>query len=151
MFETVLGLIGAGIMLTVAALAFSIGSRPEKIGAGAYILAWVSTLFVRAVSSVEGVQWGMLAIDLVTLAVFAGLVWKSGRSWPVWACALQLLVVVSHVMIIAHLPTPISSFYTVVNLTSYGILVAICFGTFWAWQEGRMALLTSPDSATRIR
>lgn len=138
-------------MLLVGILAFSIGGRPEKIGAGSYILAWLATLLFHNTSKGIGVQWGLLAIDSAVLLAFAALVWKSNRAWPVWACALQLLVVASHVMIIAHLPTPISSFYTVVNLTSYGILVAICFGTFWAWQEGRMALLTSPDSATRIR
>ena len=75
--------------------------------------------------------------DVVLLIVFGTMVWKAPRSWPVWACALQLLAVTSHIMIMADLRTPISAFYTVVNMTGYGIMLAIAIGTFWAWQERR--------------
>ena len=40
-------------------------------------------------------------------------------------------------MIMLNLRTPISAFYTVVNMTGYGIMLAIAIGTFWAWQERR--------------
>jgi hypothetical protein len=33
----------------------------------------------------------------------------------------------------------ISSYYTVINLAGYGVLVALAVGTFWAWQERRAA------------
>ena len=151
MFETLIGYMGAASILFVTFLAFSMGSRAEKIGAGTYVLAWFATVMFHGNTASAGVQWGMLGIDLAMLLVFAGLVWKSGRAWPVWACALQLVVVASHVMIIAHLPTPISSFYTVVNLTSYGILIAICFGVFWAWQERKLAQFSGLDEDSRIR
>ena len=126
-------------MLIMGALAFTVGGRPEKIGTGAYILAWLGTLAVHTYFPTRGIQWGMLAMDSAALIVFGALVWKSKRSWPVWACALQLLIVASHVMLIAYLPTPMLSFYTVVNLTAYGILIAIGFGIFFAWHEKRMA------------
>jgi hypothetical protein len=150
-FPTLTGYLGAGSILLVALIAFSLGGRAEKIGTGAYVIAWIATVLVHGSNAGEGVQWGMLAIDTAVLLVFAGLVWKSGRAWPVWACALQLIVVASHIMIIAHLPTPISSFYTVVNLTSYGILIAICFGVFWAWQERKWAQISGLDEDSRIR
>lgn len=144
-FETLTGYIGAASMLLVGILAFSMGGKPERIGTGAFILAWLLTLIVHNTSSIIGVQWGFLAIDTAALVVFGGLVWKSGRAWPVWACALQLLAVASHIMVLAKLPTPVSSFYTVINLTSYGILVSICFGIFFAWQEQRAAQLSNLD------
>ena len=145
MFETLTGYIGAAAMLTIGILAFSLGGRAEKLGAGSYILAWLGTLVVQSIFPSKGVQWGVLLIDLAALMAFVGLVWKSGRSWPVWACALQLLAVTSHIMLIARLPTPMSSFYTVLNLTGIGIVIAIGFGVFWAWQEQRIATMTARE------
>lgn len=121
-------------MLALGLFAFVLGGKPERMGAGAYLLAWLASLVFQSPGDLSGVQWGMLLIDLCVLALFVGLVWKSSRSWPVWACALQLLTVTSHVMLIARLPTPVSAFYTVVNLTGYGIMLAIALGTFFAWQ-----------------
>jgi len=34
---------------------------------------------------------------------------------------------------------PIASFYTVINLAAYGVMVCLAVGTFWAWQERRAA------------
>ena len=53
--------------------------------------------------------------------------------------ALQALAVVSHVMNLFILGPSKNAFYTVLSLTSYGILVALAIGTFWAWQERRAA------------
>ena len=141
MFETLSSYIGAASVLIVGFLAFSLGGKTEKIGAGGYILAWMGTLIAQSLLPFKGVQWGTLAMDLVALIVFTALVWKSGRSWPVWACALQLLAVSSHIMLIARLPTPVTSFYTVLDLAGYGILIAIGFGVFWAWQERRLTAM----------
>ena len=51
----------------------------------------------------------------------------------------NLLAVMSHFMVMLDLRTPMSAFYTVVNLASYGIIIAIAVGTFFAWQERRAA------------
>lgn len=123
-------------MILIGLFAFLKGGEPEKIGAGAYLFAWFASVMVQSNAGL-GVQWAMFVIDVVMLAIFAAMVWKAPRSWPVWACALQLLTVTSHVMIMADLRTPISAFYTVVNMTGYGIMLAIAIGTFWAWQERR--------------
>ena len=123
-------------MVLIGLFAFLKGGEPEKIGAGAYLFAWFASVMVQSNAGL-GVQWAMFVIDVVMLAIFAAMVWKAPRSWPVWACALQLLTVTSHVMIMADLRTPISAFYTVVNMTGYGIMLAIAIGTFWAWQERR--------------
>lgn len=137
MLETIAAYVGAGFMILVGLFAFLKGGEPEKIGAGAYLFAWFASLMVQSAGGYFGVQWGVFAIDVVLLIIFAAMVWKAPRSWPVWACALQLLAVTSHIMIMADLRTPISAFYTVVNMTGYGIMLAIAIGTFWAWQERR--------------
>ena len=80
-----------------------------------------------------------MGIDAVMLAVYCALSWKSGRSWPVWATALQSLVVMSHVLTLVDIRPPVSAFYAVINLASTGILFTIAVGTFWAWQERQAA------------
>ena len=96
-------------MVLIGLFAFLKGGEPEKIGAGAYLFAWFASVMVQSNAGL-GVQWAMFVIDVVMLAIFAAMVWKAPRSWPVWACALQLLTVTSHVMIMADLRTPISRF-----------------------------------------
>lgn len=139
MFDTLPAQIGAALMILVGMFAFLKGDEPERIGAGAYLLAWFASLLVQKDGQLFDIQWGMFAIDVVVLLVFGAMVWRSRRSWPVWACALQLLAVMSHVMIMVDLRTPVASFYTVLNLASFGILIAIGAGTFWAWMERRAA------------
>lgn len=139
MFDTLPAQIGAALMILVGMFAFLKGDEPERIGAGAYLLAWFASLLVQKDGQLFDIQWGMFAIDIVVLLVFGAMVWRSRRSWPVWACALQLLAVMSHIMIMVDLRTPVASFYTVLNLASFGILIAIAVGTFWAWMERRAA------------
>jgi hypothetical protein len=137
LFETIAGYVGAAFMVITGMFALLKGGPPERIGAGAYLFAWFASLMAQTSGNYFGVQWVVFAIDVVLLAVFSAMVWKAPRSWPVWACALQLLAVTSHIMVMMNLRPPISAFYTVVNMTGYGIMLAIAIGTFWAWQERR--------------
>ena len=113
------------------------GLPNKRYYGGCQIVDQIEQLAIDRLKQLFGVQWAMFAIDVAMLLVFVAMVWKAPRSWPVWACALQLLVVTSHVMVMLNLRTPISAFYTVVNMTGYGIMLAIAIGTFWAWQERR--------------
>lgn len=139
MFDTLPTQIGAGLTALVVAFAFLKGDEPERIAAGGYVLAWFASLLIQGDGSVEGTQWGLMGIDTIMLAVYAALAWKSSRAWPVWASALQSLVVMSHVLTLVDIRPPASAFYAVINLASTGILLAIAIGTFWAWQERRAA------------
>lgn len=135
MFETLVSQIGAFVAVVVVAFAFLKGDEPERIGAGGYILALFASLLVQDTGQLYGTNWGLLAIDVVMLGVFSALAWKTNRPWPVWACALQSIIVLSHVLTIVDLRPPIYAFYAVINLVSYGVLVTIAVGTFWAWQD----------------
>lgn len=139
MFDTLSSQIGAAIIVLVGAFAFIKGDEPERIGAGSYLFAWFASLLVQNDAQVYSLQWSMFAIDLIVLIVFAGLCWKAARNWPVWATALQLLAVASHLMVFFDLRPSVAAFYTVLNISSYGVLLCIAVGTFWAWQERRAA------------
>ena len=139
LFDTLYAQIGAVLMVGVSAFAFIKGEDPEKIGAGAYLLAWFATLLLQDELSLYQSGIFLFLIDAVVLVVFSGLSWKSKNTWPVWAACLQLLPVLSHIMARVDVRPPAASFYAIQNLASLGILVAIALGTFWTWQERRAA------------
>ncbi len=139
MFDTLYSQIGAGVMLLMGGFAFWKGDQPERIGAGAYLLAWMASLLIQDDSSMIDWRFGVFAIDLVVAGVFAGLSWKADRGWSIWAAAFALLAVVSHLIRFFEDRASLFSFLTVQALASYGIVIAIIVGTFWAWQERRAA------------
>lgn len=136
MFGTAIGLIGAGLTAIVCIFALIAGEKIERIGAISYLVAWLATTLIIASFGDEGQgNWFMLFIDLGLLATFATIVWKAPRNWPVWACAFQILIVASQVLILSKFDTPMVSYYIIVNMASIGILISIGVGTFMAWQE----------------
>ncbi|KQS55750.1 hypothetical protein ASG17_06720 [Brevundimonas sp. Leaf363] len=139
MFDTLPAQIGAVFVVLIGVFAFVKGDEPERVGAGTVLLGWFASLLVQRDGQLYGVQWGMFAIDTICLIVFGALVWKSRRNWPVWACGLQALSVMTHIMLMLDIRPPMQSFFTVINLAGYGILVAIAVGTFYAWQERKAA------------
>jgi hypothetical protein len=139
MFDTLPTQIGAGLTVAVVAFAFLKGDEPERIAGGAFVVAWFATLLVQGDGAMRGTQWGMMGIDMIMLAIYGGLAWKTDRAWPVWAGALQSLVVMSHILTLVDIRPPVSAFYAVINLATTGILLVIAIGTFWAWQERRAA------------
>ena len=139
MFDTLASQIGAIFMVAVCAFAFLKGDEPERVAAGAFVLAWFASLLAQDDNNINQVQWGVFAIDLVMLLVLGALTWKSRRVWTVWAAACQLIVVTSHIMAMIDIRPAWAAFLTVINLAGYGVLVALAVGTFWAWQERRAA------------
>ncbi len=138
MFDTLAAQLGAVFVVIVCAFAFLKGDEPERYGGGAYVLGWFASLLVQS-SNLYQASFGLLAIDTAMLGVLVALTWKSRRAWPTWASALQLLIVMSHVVIYVDVRPPANSFVTVVNLAGYGVLIALAVGTFWAWQDRRAA------------
>ena len=139
MFETLASQIGAVIVCVVCAFAFLKGDEPERFAAGAYMIGWFASLLAQRDGGVSGAQHIMFALDCIMLVVLGTLTWKYRRSWPAWACGFQLLVIMSHIMVLLNLNTAGAAFYTVVNLAGYAVLLAIAIGTFWAWQDRRAA------------
>lgn len=137
MLDTLLSQIGFAVAALVAAFAFLRGDEPERIGAGAFLLGVFATLLIHDGAALRGVQWGVLAVDLVFLGVCAALAWKSRRSWPVWASAFQLVVVMSHLLALVDLRPALAAFYVVINLAGYGVLASIAVGTWQAWRDRR--------------
>lgn len=137
LLETISALIGAGFIVLVCLFALTKGNRPERIGAATVLGGWFLSILAQTYVGYASVQWPTLIIDVIALAIFVALVWKSPRSWPVWASAFQLLAVASHVMVLMKLRPEISAFYTVTNMAGYGVIIALAVAAFFAWQERR--------------
>lgn len=117
--------------------AFLKGDEPERVGAGAYAMGSLAALLVQNDSQLYGPQWGLMVVEAVVLAAYVGVAWKSRRSWPIWAGALQSVIVVSLVLPIMDVRPPIAAFYAVGNAASYGILLALALGVLVAWRDRR--------------
>lgn len=139
MFDTLASQLGAVLVVLVCAFAFLKGDETERIAAGAYILSWFASMLLQTDGELYEVQWGVFAVDTAMLLVLGGLIWKSRKAWPVWAAACNLLIVMSHVVLMIDVRPPMAAFITAVNLAGYGVLISLAVGTFWAWQERRAA------------
>ena len=140
MLDTLYSQVGLLPMVLVGILAFTKGDEPERLAMGAYLLGWMAGMLLQDDGGLHA-NWqpGLFALDVLMLLVFGGIAWKFRRSWPIWAASLQLIIVMSHIVILFDLRAGMSAFYTVTNVASYGILLTIGLGAFWAWQERRAA------------
>ena len=134
MFETLPAQIGAAFVVLVCGFAFFKGDEPERVWAGAYILGWFASLLIQDSTGLVAVL-GVFAIDVAMLLVLIGLVWKAHRTWPAWAAACQLIVVMSYIVALTDLQSTAAAVVLVISMAGYGVLVALAIGTFWAWQE----------------
>lgn len=141
MFQTIYSQIGTAVAVLVVAFAFLRGDEPERLAAAAYALIAIATLVAPDDPSASGPRWGAIGRDVLLIAVFLGLAWKTRRTWLFWATAFQSLIVAGHVLVLISIRPPGNAFITVNNMASYGLLGALAIGTFWAWQERRAAAM----------
>lgn len=138
MFDTLYSQIGTAVAVLVVAFAFLKGDEPERVGAGVYALGALAYLLLQDDTHLYGPQWSLMGLDVILLAAYAAVAWKSRRSWPVWASAFQSLIVMIHIMTMVDVRPPLVAFYAVINLTAYGILLALALGVVQAWRDRRV-------------
>lgn len=137
MFDTLYSQIGAAVGVLVVAFAFLKGDEPERVGGGVYAIGALASLLLQDDTRLYGPQWGLMSVDVILLAAYAAVAWKSRRSWPVWASAFQALIVMIHVMTVVDIRPPLVAFYAVINLATYGILLVLVLGVAQAWRDRR--------------
>lgn len=136
-------------MLGGCLLALAIGGSRERTGAIVYLLCWILSTFLR-------VQFGFAIystvsiwiLDLILLFTFGALIWKSDSAWPVWAAALQLLIMTCQFLVLIDFGPTLSAYSTVLNFSSLGIIVSLAWGSVIAWQE-RLAINSTSDELGR--
>lgn len=143
MFDTVYSQIVLAAAVLVVTFAFVKGDEPERMGGAAYAMVFLAVTMIKGGSSLTFPRWGVMGLEIVLLVVFVGLAWHSRRAWPVWAASFQALIVTGYILVAASLRPPHNAVATVINMSNYGLLIALAVGTFWAWQERRVATMAS--------
>ena len=88
-------ILGLALMPLACGFALWRGGGPERRAAVAIGAAWIGSMLVD-VDGWRGVQWGIMAVDMVLLAYLAALTVGSRRTWLLFATAFQLLIVATH-------------------------------------------------------
>lgn len=136
-------------MLGGCTFALTLGGKHERIGATAYLLCWLFSSLVRMQMGENPLSSTLvLMLDTGLLLTFASLVWKAPNNWPVWATALQLLVVTLQFLYLIDFKPPTSAYNTIQNFTALGIIASLITGTVIAWQE-RSVLTSDYDDLGR--
>ena len=141
MFETIYSQLVLAAAVLVVIFAFWKGDEPERMGAAAYAMVFLAVTMIKDGTSLNVPRWGVMGLEVVLLVVFVGIAWHSRRAWPVWAASFQALIVTCHALVAANLRPPSNAVAAVINMSNYGLLIAMAVGTFWAWQERRAANL----------
>ncbi|MDY6923171.1 MAG: hypothetical protein SWI22_04320 [Pseudomonadota bacterium] len=139
MFDTLYSQIGTAIGVVIVTFAFLKGDEPERIGGGIYALGALASLLVQEETRLYGSQWSLMGLDVILLVAYADVAWKSRRSWPVWASASQSLIVMIHVVTVIDVRPPLVAFYAVINLATYGILLALALGVLQSLRDRGLA------------
>ena len=139
MFETIYSQLVLAAAVLVVIFAFWKGDEPARMGAAAYAMVFLAVTMIKDGTSLNVPRWGVMGLEVVLLVVFVGIAWHSRRAWPVWAASFQALIVTCHALVAANLRPPSNAVAAVINMSNYGLLIAMAVGTFWVWQERRAA------------
>jgi len=134
LLDTLYSQIGAVLWLGVCAFALMKGDEPERITAGALVAAWLATLAVHRETALSSVPMPVMVIDALLLVFLVVMSWRTDRTWLIWAAALQSIVVLVHIITLMDLRIRAIAYLSAQAIGSYGLLVSLAIGTFWAWQ-----------------
>jgi len=124
------------LLLGVCGYAFWRGRRDERLAAAVCLIASVASLALLGPARLRysGVELGVLAVDLFTLAAFTYVALRSDRFWPLWISGLQLTTSIGHVLkaIDSHL-VPFA-YGAALRVWSYPILIILAVAV-WRGQR----------------
>ena len=87
-------------MILVVLFAFWRGRRPERLYAVLLVAGSFATRFAQDIVNLGDPQLGILAVDVVLLAIFLAMAMTTDRWWLLFATAFQLVEVVTHAAMI---------------------------------------------------
>ena len=111
------------------------GGRPERVAAGACLVAWVATRLAYNYGDRIDTQWGILAVDIGFLAVLIWLALTTDRLWLLFAAAFQLLGVAIHLAITLDRAIRAVAYIQALIIWSYLVLLSLAIGTWFHWRN----------------
>jgi hypothetical protein len=118
------------LLLLACGYAWFRGRRDERITAAACIIATFASLALVTELRFSEVEFGILAVDLATLAVFVAVALRSERFWPLWVSGLQLTSSVAHLLKLIQPDLMPFAYAAAETFWSYPILIILAIGTW---------------------
>ena len=126
-------LISLLIATLVCGLAMWRGDQPARWTGAVFLASWLGSLLVNS-GDAYNADYGILAIDVLTLMIFVWVSIRSRRLWTVIASAFQMIIVASHVAVMIDLRVSLNTLRVSMAIWSYGVLACIAFGA-WAGRD----------------
>lgn len=82
------------------------------------------------VSRYDGVELGVLAIDLAVFAIFTAVALRSDRFWPLWVSGLQLTTALGHLLKAIEIDLVPIAYAVSLRFWSYPILIILAVATW---------------------
>ena len=110
------------------------GRGDVRIAAAACLLATALTNLVlhAPLNSHQGLEAGVLLIDLLVFGAFVSIALFSQRFWPLWVAGLQLTSLLAHLARVSRIELLPVAYAAAERFWSYPILIIIAVG---AWRE----------------
>ncbi len=121
------------LMTAVSVAALWGGGPPERRAALANLAAWFLTPLAYLPEA--RLQGGVLAVDVLFLAYLLYLALTTDRLWLLFACAFQLLGVVTHVAMAADAQVPALPYRWGLVIWSYLVLASLAAGVWRHWSR----------------
>lgn len=122
------------LAILVCASAMWRGDRAARWIGAAFLASWLGSMLVYRRDAYNA-DYGMLAVDALTLVVFVWISVRTRRIWTVVASAFMAIIVASHVAVIIDLRVTVGTLLIGMAMWSYGVLACIAFGTWTSWRE----------------
>lgn len=134
-----------GVILNVVVCGAAIwkGERTERVAAISIVIAAVLSPLVQSWDDWSSPQWNILIVDAANLGVFFWLLFRTHRVWLLFACAFQLLAVLSHMGMLIDPRILARSYFAALYLMFYGLMVALACGIFEGRSRERRARVAS--------
>jgi hypothetical protein len=139
-YQTLTPWISLAVATLVCGFAIWKGDRWTRFVGSIFLGGWILSPFVAMTDSLQP-EWGVMVIDVIALLLFIWASLKARKLWTVFAAACQMMAVASHVISIIDLRIYMATVIVGLALLSYGVLIALLFGTASAIRsrQGRQA------------
>ena len=110
------------------------GAGPERVTAGAYVIALAATLYVGAPGNFEVVPVALLLVDIALLMGLSLIAVRANRWWIIPAAGSQLVAVLVHASKLIEPAMIPNSYVFLTDIWSWPMVALLCLGT-WAHQR----------------
>jgi hypothetical protein len=128
------------LLFGACAYAFLRGTSDARIVAAVCVIATFASYALKGptVTSYSSVEWGVMAVDLLTFAAFTFVALTSDRFWPLWVAGLQLTTSMGHLFKAMESNLMPLAYAAALRFWSYPILIILVIAV---WRSQRRAKL----------